>query len=89
MRDQLGVVPLVGPARGRVETPRGPDGEEAVETVVLNRAGVFELALKADTPPAPLSAGLLRAMPRIWVGTNVYDGLRKRYEATAKLAEHT
>lgn len=31
----------------------------------------------------------LRAMPRIWVGTNVYDGLRKRYEATAKLAEHT
>ena len=31
----------------------------------------------------------LRAMPRIWVGTNVYDGLRRRYEATAKLAEHT
>lgn len=31
----------------------------------------------------------LRSMPRLWVGTNVYDGLRKRYEATAKLAEKT
>jgi prophage antirepressor-like protein len=43
---------VVGPAHCWVETLRGPDGRHAVEVVLLDRAGVFELALTAETPHA-------------------------------------